>query len=253
MIVLSIIRIIWKGKFMRKIIFFLLFITINISALENKFFTELSYKKIATFNDAITLMRLLYNENDNNSTFIDNVIWAASKKLFRVTLPITEDQVNPLITRKELSYWICGVLNLAGNKNNETRLGRYQSYKLCVNLGIIDAGRGADDNLSGWELLNAFAYLDYYVRYNKITTREDKIEKLEEDYQYFPEWRKILYKEFDEQREAERREREAKKIKKQNKQQKDTEFEQKFKKDNKDKKLNDVTSDSDIIENIIEE
>lgn len=235
---------------MKKIYFFLLIIiNLSIYSNDNKFFIELSAKKIATFNDAITLMRLIYNDKDYNATFIDNIIWAASKKLFRVTLPITEDQINPIITRRELSYWICGILNIAGNKKKEARPNRYQSYKLCVSIGIIDGGRGADDHMSGAELLDTFSYLDYYVRYNKIKTREDKIEKLEEDYQYFPEWRKILYKEFDEQREAERKEREKRKLKKQ----KDREFDRKFKKDDDRKNLKDLTSDSEIKENLIEE
>lgn len=237
----------------RIFIFVIIFVfIINLFSEDNKFFIELSYKKIATFNDAITLIRLLYNESDNNSTFIDNIIWAASKKLFRVTLPIKEDQINPIITRKEFSYWICGMLNITGNKNKETRLSRYQSYKLCVSLGIMGTGRGADDYFSGKELIDVFSYLDYYVRYKKITPREEEIERFKEDYQDFPEWRKILYKEFDEQREKEKKEN--KKIKDENKQQKynNREFERKMKIDKKDK-LEDHSSDTvNTIENVIE-
>ena len=194
----------------RKIFFIIcLFFTLSTAySQSNKFFIDLSNKDIATFNDAITLMRLLFNERDDNSVFIDNVIWAASKKLFKVTIPIKDNQINPIITRKELAYWLCAIYILDGNKRQIGRLSRLYSYKVCTGLGILDVGRGPDDGFSGKELIDNFSYIDYYVRSKNISVNEEVFDIIKDEYDIYPNWRKVIYKELDEQQ---RKEKELKK------------------------------------------
>ena len=123
---------------MKKILFvicFCLLITIGYSQ-QNEFFIKLSQKELATFNDAITLMRLLFNERDDSSIYIENILWAAGKKLFKVTIPIKTDQINPIITRREFAYWICKVFNNKGGLVNRKKVTRYSAYKVC-NLNIL--------------------------------------------------------------------------------------------------------------------
>ncbi|HOF00752.1 MAG TPA: hypothetical protein PK385_08115 [Spirochaetota bacterium] len=193
-----------------KIFLLLIMATIQINSSQNDFFRELSAKKIATFNDAITLVRLLYNEMDDNDKFLDNVVWAASKKLFKVTIPIKDNEVNPVVTRKEFAYWICGVYNLNGVKSMKGRPSRKYSYNLCVGLGLIEKGRGPDDSFTGLELLDSFSYVDYYVRAKNIKPRDEAFIYIKDEYDIYPKWRKTIYKELDEQRKAEK----DKKIKK---------------------------------------
>jgi len=119
-------------------------------------------------------------------------------------IPINPDTVNPVITRKEFAYWICKVFNLS-NAPSDIEINRYASYYLCVNLGIISPARGMDDVFSGIELLDSFSYLDYYVKHFKIKPKEGVLEVAKTEYDDLPEWRKILYKELDEQRAMEKK------------------------------------------------
>lgn len=190
---------------MRLKIFLLLIIaTFQVNSSQNDFFRELSAQKIATFNDAITLVRLLYNEMDDNDKFLDNVVWAASKKLFKVTIPIKDNEVNPVVTRKEFAYWICGIYNLNGINSMKGRTSRKYSYNLCVGLGLIDKGRGPDDSFTGLELLDSFSYVDYYVRSKNIKPRKEAPLYIKDEYDIYPKWKKTIYKELDEQRKAEK-------------------------------------------------
>lgn len=187
---------------MRKLLLcFFVFASMLSYSLENDFFDKLNKKDLATFNDAITLMRIIYNEKEDKDIFIENILWAAGKKLFQVTIPIKPDTINPVITRKEFAYWICKVFNLA-NTNDFYTLNRYASYYLCVDLGIMDPGRGADDTFTGVQILDTFSYLDYYVRYHKILPKEGMLEIVEkkDEYDDLPEWRRTIYKELDMQR-----------------------------------------------------
>ncbi|HPO50782.1 MAG TPA: hypothetical protein PLO89_10700, partial [Spirochaetota bacterium] len=88
--------------------------------------------------------------------------------------------------------------------SKRVELNRYSAYRQCVALGILHQGRGGDDTFTGVELLDTFSYLDYYVRYFKIIPREGELEFQKTDYDDLPEWRKILYKELDEQRKREK-------------------------------------------------
>jgi hypothetical protein len=184
------------------ILLLLLSINLSIFGKNNDFFINLSQKPVASFNDAITMMKLLYDEKDDSNVFIDNVLWAAGKKLFQVTIPIKSDEINPAITRKEFAYWCCQVFNLKSAKV-KSPINRYSAYNLCVELGIIDAGRGQDDIFSGNELIDTFSYLDYYVKINKIKPNPGML-GITDDYEYVPEWRKKIYKELDDQQKQEK-------------------------------------------------
>jgi len=179
---------------------FLLFPQENINIIKT------SEKEAATFNDAISLMRLVYDENDYTDIFIENILWAAGKKLFQVTIPIQPDKINPIITREEFAYWCTQIYNLK-NEKSKTPTTRKYSYDLCVSLGILSPGRGRTDNFTGIELLETFSYLDYYVKARNIKPNEGQL-TIDDDYQYLPEWRQRIYKELDEQR--------AKELKKKN-------------------------------------
>ena len=78
----------------------LLFMTISLHAQKNDFFIKLRDKELATFNDAITLMRLVFNEQDRLKPVI-NALWVA-EKTFKVSIPIEPNSVNPVISRKNL-------------------------------------------------------------------------------------------------------------------------------------------------------
>ena len=197
---------------MKKILFvicFCLLITIGYSQ-QNEFFIKLSQKELATFNDAITLMRLLFNERDDGSIYIENILWAAGKKLFKVTIPIKTDQINPIITRREFAYWICKVFNNKRGLVNRKKVTRYSAYKVCITRGILAEGRGPFDSFTGLELLDTFSFLDYYVRYNKIKPRKGKLEIYEDTYTNLPEWRQRLHRELEEQKAREKELREKK-------------------------------------------
>ena len=177
---------------------------------ENEFFIKLSQKQLATFNDAITLIKLLYDERDDSNIYLENIIWAASKKLFKVSIPITEKQINPVITRKEFAFWLCKLFELNGK---EYPINRKAAYNACLEHGIIVEGRGAEDSFTGQELINAFAYFDYYVRVNNIKRRDKELKLYEDGYDSLPEWRKQLYRELEEQRAKEKKLKEEKRKK----------------------------------------
>ena len=153
----------------------------------------------------ITLMKLMYDEKDDSDVFVDNILWAAGKKLFQVTIPVKPNEINPAITRKEFAYWCCQVFNLRSSKT-KMAYTRFSAYNLCVQLGIIDAGRGQDDIFTGTELIDSFSYLDYYVKLNNIKPNPGML-TVKDDYEYIPAWRKKIYKELDEQQRQERLER----------------------------------------------
>jgi hypothetical protein len=190
---------------MKKILIFSIFIfSLNIVYPQsNDFFIKLSQKELATFNDAITLMRIIYNEKEDKDIFIENILWAAGKKLFQVTIPISPDKINPVITRKEFAYWCCQVFNLRQEKV-KTPVTRYFAYQFLTASGIMTPGRGQDDSFSGLELLDTYAYLLYYVKYKGIKPIEGAL-NIKDDYEYLPEWRKIIYRELDEQRALEKK------------------------------------------------
>ncbi len=197
-----------------KVLFFLFFISaFTMNTQQNKNYMDMSEKKLATFNDAITLMRALYNEKDQNNIYINNILWAASKKLFKVSIPIKSNEINPVITRKEFSFWLCRVFVL--NKG-ESPMNRYQAFNICEKLGIVYRGRGADDSFTGQELLDTFAYFDYYVRTNKIQKRATLLSLYDDDYTGLPEWRAALYRELEEQRRYEKKLRLERKKQKEN-------------------------------------
>ncbi|MCG8572295.1 MAG: hypothetical protein MJB14_19350 [Spirochaetes bacterium] len=191
----------------------IIFSNSNLFGQQNSYFVKLSEKDLATFNDAISLMRLLYDEKDVNTAFIDNILWAASKKLFRVTIPIKETEVNPIIKRKEFCYWLCKIFQI--NKSKFIPINRMVAYNICLEIGIVNPGRGPDDSFSGMELLETFSYFDNYVRLNQIKQRSASLVLYEDEYDSLPEWRKLLYKELTEQRAKEQAEKEAKKLKRQ--------------------------------------
>ncbi len=186
---------------------FLLCFVMSISySQQNAFLMNLAAKDVVTFNDAITVMRLLYNEFDSSSVYIDNIIWASNKKLFRVTIPISNDQFNPAISRSEFAYWITKIYPLDTTPLHN--LNPYYSYRLCTAIGIINKGRGPFDTISGSELLDTFTFIDYYIRYHKITARAGTLDVDESLYAEIPEWRRTLYQEMDAQLEFEKNQRE---------------------------------------------
>lgn len=197
---------------------------------QNKFFMELQHKELVTFNDAITLIRLLYDERDDNSSFYQNIIWAASKKLFRVTIPIEPEKINPIITRKEFAYWICKVFNIKGSFVRTKKLSRFAAYRICVNNNIINPGRGGYDSFNGNEILDSFSYLDYLVRKKNIRPREGELKLYIDDYATSPNWRIKLHREFDAQRAKEKQERIEKRRKRKEKLQKEHKIPSKTKK-----------------------
>lgn len=192
----------------------------------NSFFINLQNKEIATFNDAISLIRLVFDENDHNDNFLFNILWAAEKKLFKVTIPIQQDSVNPVISRKEFAYWLCRISEIGGKNIPATRR---DAYKRAVNTGILYPGRGPEDSFTGIELLDTFSYYDYYIRSNDIQLRFTNLPLYEDDYDGIPEWRAKLYSELEEQRayekkiRQERREQRRKRIKKTDEKQPDNE------------------------------
>jgi hypothetical protein len=190
---------------MKKNLIFIIFI-FSLSIVypqSNDFFIKLSQKELATFNDAITLMRIIYNEKEDKDIFIENILWAAGKKLFQVTIPISPDKINPVISRKEFAYWCCQVFNLR-NEKVKSPITRYFAYQFLTASGIMMPGRGQDDSFSGLELLDTYAYLLYYIKYKGIKPIEGALD-IKDDYEYLPEWRKIIYKELDDQRALEKK------------------------------------------------
>ncbi len=210
----------------------ILFIPMLFSSQDNKFFINLAKKDIATFNDGITLIRLLYNEKDDKAIFLDNILWAAEKKLFQVKIPISTNEINPILMRREFAYWICKVFNTKGGIINRSTIDRYTAYKICVNRGIIPKGRGPYDSFAGKELIETFLYVDYYVKYNKLKPKEGILD-LFDSYSNLPEWRQKIYRELEEQKLQEKKAKEEKK---------------KIKEEKKKEKMNKQEIDEKIIE-----
>jgi|GEM_PF-1190763 len=228
---------------MKKFIFIIFIIQLSFAySQQNEFFIKLAQKDLATFNDGITLIRLLYNERDDEANFVKNIIWAAQKKLFRVTIPIKADTVNPVLTRREFASWICKIFSGKNGIAKSDRILKYTAYRICVNLGIMSKGRGAFDSFTGRELLDTFSYLDYYVRYKNIKPKTGDLDSFDDDYDHLPEWRKRLYKELDEQREKE------KEIRKQRKEKRKKEREEKMNKNNQTEKKIDSVKEKKIEE-----
>lgn len=223
---------------------FFLLLAGPLSSQENRFFLQLAEKELATFNDAITLMKLVFDERDDNNVFIDNVLWAASKKLFRVTIPIKEDEINPIITRREFSYWLCKLFELNGLKTPTRR----SAYKICVELGIIAPGRGPFDSFTGQELLESFSFFDNYVRISHIRARGEiaELKLYDDNYDSLPGWRRELYRELEEQRAEEQRLKEEKRLKRKQKRQ------DRLNKSEDDEVNLEDDSDDDLDEKIVE-
>lgn len=178
----------------------------------NDFFKKLQEKDLATFNDGITLMKIIFQEKDLATSFYENILWAAEKKLFKVTIPITRDQINPVLMRREFAYWVCSIYSGKDGLVSDKNITRYTAYKTLVSLGILSEGRGSFDTFTGLELLSAFSYLDHYIKYNKIKPDKTVQAVIEDDeYKYLPEWRLRIYKELEEQR-AKEKEKRLKKI-----------------------------------------
>lgn len=167
---------------------------------EYNFFIDIRSRDLATFNDGVTLMRYVFAETTPNTDFRENIIWATEKKLFKVSIPIDENTVNPVITREEFCSWLCKLFEIGGrylprNKN--------AAYKRCLTAGIVLAGRGARDTFTGTELLDTFSYFDSYVRRYNIKKRYDNLPLFDDTYDDLPTWRKKLYMEHDSQIEDE--------------------------------------------------
>lgn len=182
---------------MKKIILcLLLFIPFFTFCDEYNFFIDLRSRNLATFNDAVTLMRYVFAETTPSPNFRENIVWAAEKKLFKVSIPIKENTVNPIITREEFCSWLCKLFEIGGhflprNKN--------AAYKRCLTAGIVLAGRGARDSFTGAELLDTFSYFDSYIRRYKIKKRYDNLPLFDQTYDDLPTWRKELYMNHDAQ------------------------------------------------------
>ena len=178
---------------------------------------QLRSNEFATYSDGIAILRLLYNETDHNAMYLDNLLWAASKKIFRVSLPIKTDNLDPPLTRMEFAYWLCGMYNLS-SRDPISRPMRYWSYKVCTELGIMEAGGGPGERLTKSQLIDIFAVAEYYVRANNIgingnITNEfmpESSDNTDDRYKEYPQWRRVIYRELDEQQDAEYKQRKAK-------------------------------------------
>lgn len=163
---------------------------------ESNFFIDLRSKDLATFNDAVTLMRYVFAETTPTIDFRENIVWAAEKKLFKVSIPIETNTVNPIITREEFCNWLCKLFEIGGRfipRNGNA------AYKRCLTVGIVLPGRGANDSFTGAELLDTFSYFDSYVRRYNIKKRYDNLPLFDDTYDDLPKWRKKLYMEHDSQ------------------------------------------------------
>lgn len=189
------------------LILLFIFICNVLSAQQNTFFVKLASREVASFNDAITVMKLFYDDTNQSDIFLENILWAAEKKLFTVTIPIDKKKINPVITRQEFAFWLSKIFQFKKN----LPLNRNFAYKECVRRGILNPGRGPLDTFTGEELLETFSYVDYYVRLNNIKHRYDDLKLYEDDYDAMPDWRQQLYRELEEQRERERKLKEQKK------------------------------------------
>ena len=178
---------------------------------------QLRSNEFATYSDGISILRLLYNETDHNAMYLDNLLWAASKKIFRVSLPIKTDNLDPPLTRMEFAYWLCGMYNLS-SRDPISRPMRYWSYKVCTELGIMEAGGGPGERLTKSQLIDIFAVAEYYVRANNLgingnITNEfmpESSDNTDDRYKEYPQWRRVIYRELDEQQDAEYKQRKAK-------------------------------------------
>lgn len=170
-----------------------------ISTQENEYFLYLSQKKLASLNDGIALIKLFYNEKDFNPSYIININWAIEKKLYNFSTPINPNEINQLLTRGDFAYMVCKVFNTKGGLVNLKLINRYHSFKKCINLGLLSAGRGQLDTFTGAELLDTFSYIDRYIKSNKININGNEL-KLDYTTEYLPEWRRKFYDELDEQK-----------------------------------------------------
>ncbi len=179
---------------MKKLLIIILLIisTIFTYSQENEYFLNLSKKEIASLNDAITLIKLFYNEKDFNASYIININWAIEKKLYNFSTPINPNEINQILTRGEFAYMICKIFNTKGGLVNFKFINKYHSYKKCITLGLLTPGRGQLDTFTGTELLDTFLYIDIYVRNNKININSSEL-KLDSTTEYLPEWRKKFY------------------------------------------------------------
>src|SRR4030042_5618633 len=150
------------------IIILILFSLILTYSQENEYFLNLSKKESASLNDAITLIKLFYNEKNFNASYIININWAIDKKIYNFSTPINPDEINQILTRGDFAYLICKVFNTKGGLVNFKFLTKYHAFKKCLNLGLLTSGRGQLDTFNGSELLDTFLYLDFYIRNNKI-------------------------------------------------------------------------------------
>ncbi|MBP5707075.1 MAG: hypothetical protein J6W76_07295 [Spirochaetales bacterium] len=202
----------------KKIIILLLIILathyINAVTYDDELLKTMRSNDFATYSDGITILRLLYNETDHNAMYLDNLLWAAGKKLFRVALPIKPDKLNPELTRMEFAYWLCGLYNLA-YRDNAIRPIRYHSYKTCVELGIMEAGGGPGERLTKSQLIDIFAVAEYYVRANNLGINDNITNEIfqtpsdntDDRYNEYPHWRRVFYRELDDQQDAEYQQR----------------------------------------------
>ena len=136
----------------------------------------------------------IFSETSPSADFKENIIWAAEKKLFKVSIPIKEDTVNPIITREEFCSWLCKLFEIGGSFNPRNKNA---AYKRCITTGIVLPGRGAKDSFTGAELLDTFSYFDSYVRRYNIKKRYDNLPLFDDTYDDLPSWRKKLYIEHD--------------------------------------------------------
>ncbi len=178
------------------IILFVLFLITFIYSQENNYLIYLSNKKAASINDSITLIRLLYNENDFSGSYITNINWALEKKLLKFTLPIDPDEVNQTLSRGEFAFLICKVFNTKGGLVNTKLLTKYHAFNICKKIGILSYGRGQMDTFTGAELIDTFNYLEYYTNKNGIKKNIEGL-NFETTYNFLPKWRKNFYDELD--------------------------------------------------------
>lgn len=171
---------------------------------------QLRSDEYATYSDGIAILRLLYNETDHNAMYLDNLLWAAGKKIFKVSLPIKTDKLDPELTRMEFAYWLCGLYNLS-SRDPIGRPMRYWAYKICTELGIMEAGGGPGERLTKSQLIDIFTVAEYYVRANNLGINDNitneympnNSDSTDDRYKEYPKWRRVIYRELDDQQDAE--------------------------------------------------
>lgn len=207
-----------RKKLPKKLFIGLLLLTATLTAFasdhDDLLLVQLHSDEYATYSDGIAILRLLYNETDHNAMFLDNLLWAAGKKIFKVSLPIKTDKLDPELTRMEFAYWLCGLYNLS-SREPVGRPMRYWSYKICTELGIMQTGGGPAERLTKSQLIDIFAVAEYYVRAHNLTINADITNEIlpqssdntDDRYKEYPHWRRTLYRELDDQQDEEYRQR----------------------------------------------